>query len=258
MTQSQGKQVMTPTRERSGLSRQEIVKSMDMTTIRAPMEVDHLPEKLKAMRQRVRALYRKGGPSIHHDGVLSEAFEELAIALEELCAADEARHHQHEAWLDERTALEAEIGRYQELFDQAPIGYLLTSLDGSIRQANSTAAAMLGAERRLLAGRSLALFIPEGQRRPFRAEVARLRDAQHLYIWEAEIRPWQGAPFAAEFMVTVARGEKGLPRALRWLMHDISQRKQEEQQLRSRIAELEQRLRLFEGQPAREREVGAD
>jgi DNA-binding NarL/FixJ family response regulator len=60
------------------------------------------------------------------DAVLSEAFEELRITLEELHTADEERHRQHEELASTRQIVEGERRRYQELFDFAPHGYLLT------------------------------------------------------------------------------------------------------------------------------------
>src|SRR5690349_8985760 len=122
------------------------MKGTSATANGISMDIDHLPKKLAAMSHRVRALYQKGGAPTEHDAVLSRAFEELAIALEELREADQARRRDHELWLDERAALEAEILRYQDLFDQAPIGYLITSPDGCIRQANGEAASMLGTQ----------------------------------------------------------------------------------------------------------------
>jgi hypothetical protein len=86
----------------------------------------------------------------------------------------------------------------------------------------------------------------------------RLRDLHHPHTWEAEIRPWKGAPFVSEFTVSVVRGKKGLPSSLRWLVRDIGERKLEVHRLRSRIAELEEHLRLQGEQPALECEVGAD
>jgi len=67
------------------------------------------------------------------------------------------------------------------------------------------------------------------------------------------MQTWQGAPFLAEFTVAVPHGRN----AFRWLIQDIRQRQQTEQQLRARIAELEQQLRLYEQAPT-ERAVGAD
>jgi len=226
---------------------------MDMTPSGNSLDSERLPHQLQAIRRRVQLLYQKGSATLEYNDLLAESFDELATAMEELRAADEERRREHKHWLDERTALETDILRYRDLFDQAPIGYVVTSFEGAIRRANSTAAALLQTEVRLMIGRSLALFIPEGQRRTFRVELDQLRGLEHPRTWKAEIQPWQGTPIPAEFTVAVPHGRN----AFRWLIQDIRQRQQTEQQLRARIAELEQQLQLYEQAPA-ERVVGAD
>ena len=64
--------------------------------------------------------------------VLVEALEDLRTALEELHIADEELRQQNEELATARLAVEAERQRYQELFDFAPDGYLLTDAAGII------------------------------------------------------------------------------------------------------------------------------
>ena len=92
------------------------------------------------------------------DTVLSRAFEELAHALEELQAADQALHRQRDEWLNKQAELELENQRYKDLFEHAPAGYVVTSIDGAIRQANPAALALLETTDRAIVGRSLAVF----------------------------------------------------------------------------------------------------
>jgi PAS domain S-box-containing protein len=178
-------------------------------------------QRLEAMRQRVQMLYRQGGNPTYHDPVLSAAFEELAAAMEELRALDKERQQQYEEWLNDRAALELECRRHQDLFTYAPAGYLVTNLDGTIRQANAMAAALFQTTERFLVGRSLALFVPDGQRRAFRAEVAQLRQADQIQEWKLQLQPWKGPGFHANLFVRVIRGGMGQPVALYWLLHAI-------------------------------------
>jgi PAS domain S-box-containing protein len=173
------------------------------------------------MRQRVQALYRQGSNSVQHDQVLSTAFEELALALEELQAAEDELRRQQDEWQNSRAELELEYQRYKDLFDQAPAGYLVTSTDGSIRQANPAAAALLQNSERFLIGRSLALFVPEGQRRPFRNQIAQLAQADEPLEWEVSMQSWEGRSFTARLTVSTLRGATGRPVALYWLLRDI-------------------------------------
>jgi PAS domain S-box-containing protein len=206
------------------------------------MSNDQISPHVQAMRQRVQYLYRQGYNTSEHQEVLSAAFEELAHALEELQSTDERLRQQREEWLNSRAALEMEIQRYQDLFTHAPAGYLVTSLDGAIRQANPAAAALLQSSERFLVGRALALFVPEGQRRAFRASVAQLAQADGVQEWEITLQSWKSAPFDARLTVGVLRGSSGRPIALYWLLCDISERKRADAALRERLAELEQQV----------------
>ena len=60
-----------------------------------------------------------------------------------------------------RLDTEAALGRYTELFDLAPVGYLAVGADGVIRQANFAGAQLLGQERSGVVGRRFAAFVAE-------------------------------------------------------------------------------------------------
>ncbi|CAA9401470.1 hypothetical protein AVDCRST_MAG94-5938, partial [uncultured Leptolyngbya sp.] len=51
--------------------------------------------------------------------------------------------------------MEAERQRYQELFEFAPDGYLVTDAQGKIQEANLAAARLLNIEQRFLVGKPL-------------------------------------------------------------------------------------------------------
>jgi len=184
---------------------------------------EHPPVKIQTLRQRVQLLYQQGGSSIQSDTVLSRAFEELAHALEELQAADQALHHQRDELLNRQAALELECQRYKDLFEHAPAGYLVTSIDGAIRQANSAALSLLGTTERSIVGRSLAIFVPEGQRRILREQIAELLRATEPLEWQISMCSWEGAPIEARVTASVLRGSSGRPLALYWLIHALGE-----------------------------------
>ena len=61
--------------------------------------------------------------------------------------------------------------RYLDLYDFAPIGYLTLDRDGRIREANVTAAGVLGIERAQLLGKLLVSQVEMGDRRRFREHL---------------------------------------------------------------------------------------
>jgi PAS domain S-box-containing protein len=199
-------------------------------------------EKFKSMQRRVAMLYRNAATRPHQHELLPEAFEELQNALEELQAMHDDMRLQHDNLLNSREQIESERQSYQDLFIHAPVAYLITSLDGAIHRANQTAAILLHTNEKSLIGRSLALFIPDGERRIFREQLHQLRQADHIVTWEARIQPWHGTPISAVLTAAVARGSLGHPIAIRWIVQDITARQQVESQLRARISELEQQV----------------
>ena len=176
---------------------------------------------LQALRQRVQALYQQGSDFARSDGLLNSAFEELAVALEQLQVAEQTLHGQQNHWLNQHAELQLECQRYKDLFDYAPCAYLVTSIAGAIRQANPAALALLQISDRLAVGRMLALFIPEGRRRDFRSSLAQLLDSDQAQEWVASMRSWEGVQFEARLTASVMRGADGRPLALYWLIRDI-------------------------------------
>jgi PAS domain S-box-containing protein len=181
------------------------------------------PVIIQTLRQRVQSLYQQGGAHAQTDIVLSRAFEELAHALEELQAADRALRQQRNEWLNKQAELELENQRYKDLFDHAPAGYLVTSVDGAIRQANAAALALLQASDRSIVGRPLAIFLPEGHRRAFREKITQLLQSSVPLEWVVEMCSWEGAPLEARLTASALRGTGGRPLALYWLISSLDQ-----------------------------------
>src|SRR5437016_226905 len=72
------------------------------------------------------------------------------------------------------TDLRSEADRcryYQELFELAPEGYLVTNSDGIIQEANRAATMLLGTAREAPVGRALTDFVAESEREAFCAEI---------------------------------------------------------------------------------------
>jgi len=181
------------------------------------------PVKILTLRQRVQSLYQQGGIHAQSDAVLSRAFEELAHALDELQAADHALRQQRDEELNRRAELELECQRYKDLFEHAPSGYLVTSIDGAIRQANPAVLQLLETSARAIVGRPLALFVPEGQRRALREKIADLLQAAAPQEWTVNMCSWEGATFSARLTASVMRGASGRPLALYWLIHALGE-----------------------------------
>ena len=73
-----------------------------------------------------------------------DANARLSRSLEELRAAKEELLRQHNRLLAAHLELDTERGRYRDLFDFAPDGYLVTDLAGRIEEANRAAEILIG------------------------------------------------------------------------------------------------------------------
>jgi PAS domain S-box-containing protein len=170
---------------------------------------------------------------------LSQALEELNVSLEELSSAEEELIEQSRILHDANQALEAERQRYQELFDFAPHGYLVTNVNGRILEANRTAATLLNVWQGFLIGKPLFIFIEASDRSAFLEKLSFLEKAASISEWEMQILPRDGKPMPALMRVVVKRGPEGKPSQLRWQLHDITERKRIEQALLDKENKME-------------------
>jgi PAS domain S-box-containing protein len=199
---------------------------------------DRLDEKAEAVRRRAAELSRLAGADHAQQGdALRQAFAELDTAVEELQVAEEELRQQSEELAGAREAAEAAGQRYADLFEFAPDGYLVTDWHGTIREANRAACALLDCPAQFLAGKPLAIFVAEEERRAFRLHLHRLQQAQSADEWIVRLRSRDGPPFQAAVTVTWIRDGQGRASGFRWLVRDISAR------LRAEALERDSRLK---------------
>lgn len=183
------------------------------------------------------AVQATDSPTAPHVAELISVNEELRATLEELQVAQEALHQQNEKLRIARQTIEQSWQHYQDLFEFAPDGYLVTDIQGTIQQANRAAIAMLGTQR--LIGKPIVVFVIEAERPAFCTQLARLEPLQN---WEVTLKPRHGDPLPALIAVTQIQDSQSQVQQLRWSLRDIRDRKQLEQQLQTAHNELERRV----------------
>ena len=129
--------------------------------------------------------------------------------------------------------LEVERHRYQELFNLAPDGYLVTDAVGLIQEANVAISTLLRVQKDYLIGKPLLVFFPERDHPVIHTTLAQLNqefapDHPVLQTWETEICPRQAPPVPVAVTLSCSRQPNGTPAYLRWLIRDITQQKQAE------------------------------
>lgn len=162
-----------------------------------------------------------------HDGEGCQApvFRELEAVGELLAAAAEELTVQ-----DQELTATAEMARlwrrhYEELFQFAPDGYLVTDQLGVIQEANRAAADLLGVSPEFLAGKPLPRCVAHAERADFRARLRALQPEAGRQEWEVSVQPRRRPSFGAFVTVAAAPGPNGGPPALRWLLRDATARK---------------------------------
>jgi len=124
---------------------------------------------------------------------------------------------EQEAWA--RASIETELRRYRQLFELAPVAYLVTDGDGVIVAANQFAAAVLNMRPDHLTGKSIGTFVAYRERQPLLPE---LDEALHAEVcrWALPIRPWGQPPRVMSVDVGRTLDDDGNVSSLRWLLHD--------------------------------------
>ncbi len=155
--------------------------------------------------------------------LVQESLIHLASTLEELRVSEEELRSQADTLAASRSDIEAELRRYRDLFQQAPVAYLATDSEGVVREVNHAAAAMLGARTEYLAGKPLAVFVHEEDRRGFRRQLAWVRETGRLAGWQMRLVSRSGAVMQLEASVSAAaEGNGGVE--LRWVLRESAAR----------------------------------
>jgi PAS domain S-box-containing protein len=171
--------------------------------------------------------------------VMEEAFAELSATLEELRVAEEELRVQNEDLVAARELTERQRQRYQDLFDLAPDGYLVTDQYGAIREANLAAADMLGVLREHLTGKPMVVFVPEQERQSFREGLSSLAQQRRLEGWELGLLA-RDAAAVRRLLVTAESGADTLTHqpVVRWTLRDITERRR----LEARVRDMDDKL----------------
>jgi PAS domain S-box-containing protein len=191
------------------------------------MSLENFTQQVSVMHGRISTLFNQvGNGSIATAKLETSAIKELGFAMEELQVALEEMKQQNQKLVEARDRAEAERRRYQNLFYYAPEAYLITTLEGEIREANLRASELLGRSvQGLLGARVDTLLAAESDRPPFEQELLRRQERDYFQEWELRFKPAYGNPFDAACVVVADRDGDGKPERYQWTVRDISERK---------------------------------
>ena len=194
---------------------------------------DKLKEKIRSAQEQADEYLRQiEMDGEHRRDITPEAVESLLQSLEELHVAEEELRVQNAELETTRLSIEAERARYLDLFEFAPDGYLVTDPHGIIKEASQTAGDLLGIRAERLVGKPLATFIGGANRKEFRRQLNHLPEVGQLRDWDFYIEPRNGERLPVAATVAVTSDDVDEVSGLRWMLRDMTQRKQAEEALR--------------------------
>jgi PAS domain S-box-containing protein len=158
--------------------------------------------------------------------ILPDFLQELQTTLDELQVAEEDLSLQNEQLVASNEAAARDRQRYQDLFDLAPDGCVVTDRVGVIQEANRAAGSMLGVAPDLLAGKPLVVFVAQGDRQAYQELLSRLRTEKEIRKPEMRLRPREGLPQPVSVFAAPIRNERGRFAGIQWMLHDISDLKE--------------------------------
>ena len=187
-----------------------------------------MKDELKSREQLIRELSdmrRRLRTAAQRDSELNRALEEQKILEEEL-------RNSNEELVASRKALEEGRQRYFELFENAPVGYIITNEFGIIQQLNLAAVHLLGYRRKLLTGRPLVECVSQYDRKGFMLRLGRIVKTRVISDWELSLLHATGKIVHGYVNVKINSTDKSRI-TLQWVIRDISERKRLEAELRS-------------------------
>lgn len=123
------------------------------------------------------------------------------------------------------------LKKYKALYDYAPVGYVTWNEQGTILEANHTAAKLLGTEPALLKDLSFRHFLAPPEQSQFDEHQRNLFSRAERQTYELKIIGSDGRPFFAFLScIGIAGRKRGVGKCLA-LIADISARKQMEEEL---------------------------
>ncbi|RCJ38886.1 transcriptional regulator [Nostoc punctiforme NIES-2108] len=193
------------------------------------MNIEKFIQRAEVLHKRLADLYQTASvlPWISPD-LLPQAFKELYNTSKIVQLAAEELYQQNEELVKTRNWLEAERKHYQDLFDLAPDGYLVTNTEGIIQEANLTVAKLLNVSKQFLVGKSMISFVPLEERQHLRSEIIQLSQSNRARELLIRLQQRHGEFFDAALTVAVTRNPQEKATSLRWIVRNITERKRVE------------------------------
>ncbi len=154
--------------------------------------------------------------------------EESKSLLHELEVHQVELEMQNEELREAQHRLEEVRDQYTDLFDFAPIGYLVLNENAIIRNINLTACALLGIERSFIIGKPFSAYITNGESRTLFLNLRKAFETGVLPSFEIEMKHKSKGDFTALLQGLITKDQKTNNTVCRVSLIDITELKQAE------------------------------
>ncbi|MCP3868615.1 MAG: PAS domain S-box protein [Gammaproteobacteria bacterium] len=136
---------------------------------------------------------------------------------------------------ESQQALEESRDRYANLYDFAPVGYVILDEKGIIKELNLTASKMLGPERAELLGSPFANRAVKGARKQFLTHIRQVFQSGQRGVTELKMQNSDTGSLHMRLESVLLRPAKGKSKACHTAMIDITERTRVEQALTTHV-----------------------
>jgi PAS domain S-box-containing protein len=159
--------------------------------------------------------------------ILPGVIENFKNSVEELAVAEEELRQQNEELRSVQSELVAKRKEYEDLFELAPVGYVITDEKGIIKDANRAAQQMLQISPRSGVTLPLVTRILADEKEQFFPQLAQLRSSDRVLEWEQTLII-KDRQFSALLRATMLQSPGGKRNRILWVVQDITERKHRE------------------------------
>jgi PAS domain S-box-containing protein len=132
---------------------------------------------------------------------IDAVLEDLQVTYEQMQTRLEITETTQDDLSQQNRRVAAAYDHYRDLFQSAPIAYLVTDANGVILEGNGAIAQLLNVPQPYLAGKPLMLYVAESDRSAFRTHLSQLPYESDRQIWQMTVCPRGRQPFASEWHI---------------------------------------------------------
>lgn len=136
---------------------------------------------------------------------------------------------------------------YREIVENAQDAIVLTNADGVIQIWNLGANKMFGYSPEEAVGQTLDIIIPDRFRDShwdgFNNTMATGHSKYEEDMLSVPAIKKDGSRISIEFTIVMSKDDQGIPTGISAIIRDVSERRQQDKQMKDRVAELEERLK---------------